>query len=84
MDKLTGSASPRAVSFHALLRRRETEESECVCIDEGQDTYLPQIAGAAIARFFLFFFFLRSTLYCISWVGGKKAEPDAESSYTLI
>ncbi len=29
-------------------------------------------------------FFLRSTLYCISWVGGKKAEPDAESSYTLI
>lgn len=57
MDKLTGSASPRAVSVHALLRRREAEESECVCIDEGQDTYLPQIAGAAIARFFLFFFF---------------------------
>lgn len=22
--------------------------------------------------------------YCISWVGGKKAESDAESSYTLI
>lgn len=53
-----------------------------MCVYGGQSVYvcvnLPQTVAAAITRF------LFSTLYCISWVGGKKAEPDAESSYTLI